>query len=120
MKNNLGKSHIQDNAIADFEKTLLQLAASQNDAYPKALANYMFREIIEDAHAKYNISQDDMKTMCKAAVDRAAMFFKLIDEPQLYKAFVIYAAVGEHWDDAEITDEILEQVKTLERLATCL
>ena len=109
-----------DKTIDEFEKSLLHFAASQNDAYPKALANYMFREIIEDAHAKYNISQDDMKAMCKAAVNRAAMFFKLLDEPQLYKAFVIYAAVGATWDDAEITDEILAQMKILEELAVHL
>ena len=120
MKYNLSNLNSQNDAVSDFEKRFLQFAASQNDAYPKALANYLFREIIEDAHAKYNISQDDMKIMCKEAVNRAAMFLKLIDEPQLYKAFVIYAAVGESWDDAEMTDEILGQMKILEELAVHL
>ena len=32
----------------------------------KVLANYIFREVIEDAHVKYNISQEDMKRCARA------------------------------------------------------
>ena len=105
------------NAPNDFEKALLNSVATQSDVYPKALANFLFREIIEDAHVKYNISQEDIKAMCKAAVNRAAMFLGLIDNPKLHKAFAIYAIGSEEWDDAEITEDILEAMETLERLA---
>ncbi|MBQ6416825.1 MAG: hypothetical protein IJJ65_11320, partial [Butyrivibrio sp.] len=49
---------------------LKMVAAKEPDlrkVWPKALANYMFREIIEDAHVKYGISQEDMKEMNKKA-----------------------------------------------------
>jgi len=59
--------------MADFEKELLAAAKAQDGAYAKALANYLFREIIEDAHAKYNISQADMEDMRYMAVNRAAL-----------------------------------------------
>ena len=36
----------------------------------KATANFLFEEIIEDAHAEYYISQDEIREMCKDAVDR--------------------------------------------------
>jgi len=33
------------------------------NAMAKSLAHFVFREIIEDAHAEYNISQEDMMAM---------------------------------------------------------
>lgn len=33
---------------------MYKAANSQNNVYPKALANFLFREIIEDVHSKYN------------------------------------------------------------------
>ena len=34
----------------------------------------MFQQVIEDAHSKYHISYEDIKEMCKDAVNRAADF----------------------------------------------
>lgn len=82
-------------------------ANSQSHVYPKALANFLFREIIEDAHCKYNISQEDMKAMCKQAVNRAAVFLKVMSKPDMYKAFSIYSIVGIKWDDPEMTNDLL-------------
>lgn len=42
------------------EKQLFRSLIRDKDIMPKALANYMFREVIEEVHAKYNISQEDM------------------------------------------------------------
>ncbi len=81
-------------------------ANSQSHVYPKALANFLFREIIEDAHCKYNISQEDMKAMCKQAVNRAAVFLTVMSEPDMYKAFSIYSIVGINWDDPEMTNDL--------------
>lgn len=58
----------------DLDKLLVSKALKIKDAHAKALAVYLFREIIEDAHVKYNISQEDMKAMCKTAANRAALF----------------------------------------------
>lgn len=90
-------------------------ANSQSHVYPKALANFLFREIIEDAHCKYNISQEDMKAMCKQAVNRAAVFLKAMSKPDMYKAFSIYSIVGIKWDDPELTEDLVEELACLEK-----
>lgn len=73
----------------------------QTDVKAKALAYFLFREIIEDAHAKYNISQDDIQTMCKVAVDRAAAFLKIQKNSDAYYAFNLNAIYTTEWDDAD-------------------
>ena len=93
---------------SDTIKFTLNAALMQSDVYPKALANFLFRELIEDAHVKYNISQEDMKTMCKRAVNRAAFYIALTHSkrPHTMQAFAIHAAGTYDWDDSEQTDEI--------------
>jgi len=78
----------------------------------------MFREIIEDAHVKYNISQEDMKAMCKRAVNRAALYIALThsERPTTMSAFAIHAAVCDGWDDSETTAEI---EKEMDLIADC-
>ena len=88
-----------------FEKELYELATSIQDCYAKALANFIFRDIIEDAHSKYNISQEDIKQMCKVAVDRSALFLSIQKKPHLYKAFSVYAVPALSWDDADTENE---------------
>jgi hypothetical protein len=90
----------------DANRLFLITALSQKDVYPKALASFLFREIIEDAHVKYNISQEDMKAMCIDAVNRAALFLAIKDKPELYTAFAIHALQGVEWDEAELTEEL--------------
>lgn len=94
----------------DIGKGMLIAALSQKDVYPKALANFMFREIIEDAHSKYNISQDDMREMCREAVNRAALFLAVQTDPKLYKAFAVHAIAGLEWDESEMTEELYERM----------
>jgi len=103
--------------MADFEKDLLIAAFSQKDVYPKALASFMFREIIEDAHVKYDISQEDMKAMCKEAVNRAAAFLAIKDSPQLYRAFAVHAIYGREWDESEMTEELRQHLGMLYELS---
>lgn len=101
----------------DFSKQLYQLAINQPDAYAKALANFLFREVIETAHTKYNISQDDMMIMCKDAVDRAALFLS-IQDTDLYEAFTIYSVPGLEWNNATIdTDFAKKFIDTLKSIA---
>lgn len=94
-----------------------KMASSISNANAKALAYFLFREIIEDAHVKYRISQEDMKYMCKTAVDRAALYLKICDDPKMKKAFLIEAASCKEWDDPETTTEIKEEQEFLEKLA---
>ena len=96
-------------------KMAMSLAYSRTDSYPKALAYYMFRGIIEDAHAKYNISDEDMKAMCKMAVNRAALYIALASNPDpIYlRAFAVNAAMCTGWDDAEQTEDIEREMNLI-------
>jgi hypothetical protein len=92
------------------DKDMLIAALSQKDVYPKALANFMFREIIEDAHAKYNISNEDMKAMNKEAVNRAMLFLTIKSDPEMYRAFAIEALGCNEWDESEMTEELYDRM----------
>jgi len=86
---------------------MIMLGKNISDYQAKAVANYIFREIIEDAHAKYYISQEDMKAMCKQAVNRASLMLEFLAEPDLADAFLsIEACAGKEWDNPEVTEEI--------------
>lgn len=61
----------------DFIEKLYNKTISRDNVYAKALAHLLFREVIEDAHSKYNIPQEDIKKMCKDAVNRAALFLEI-------------------------------------------
>ena len=101
--------------MEDPMKVLLDGALKMNNWEPKALAVFLFREVIEDAHVKYNISQEDMRAMCKDAVNRAAMFLKIKDT-ELYRAFAIHAPEGFEWDDPEETEFLKETIKLLQSI----
>ena len=103
----------------DALKLMLMNGLSQSDSYPKALANFMFREIIEDAHAKYNISDEDIREMCKTAVNRAALYIAIARhcDPVYMQAFAIHAADCTGWDDAEQTEEIERE---MDMIAECV
>ena len=98
------------------DKNMLIAALSQKDVYPKALANFMFREIIEDAHAKYNISQEDMKAMNKEAVNRAMLFLTIKSDPDMYRAFAIEALGCEEWDESEMTEELYDRMAKMMKM----
>ena len=99
-----------------FERELYKKASSLKDAYPKALADFMFRQVIEDAHSKYHISIEDIKVLCKDAVNRAAAFLEILNDPDMYRGFVMYAINGTQWDDAKMTEYLEEQKEELKAL----
>jgi len=73
----------------------------------KALAYFVFREIIEDVHSDYNISQEEMMAMNKRAVDRAAAFLECIgDDERLAAVVSLYSLQTTGWDDPKVTDDI--------------
>ena len=73
------------------------LVADEN-IIAKAIANFLFREIIEDVHAKYNISQDEIREMCKEVVDRAAVLEQVLGDEKLKIALVLYGYSSLGWD----------------------
>lgn len=89
---------------------LLKLGLEVEEADSKALANFLFREIIEDAHAKYKIPDSEIKKMCKQAVNRAKYHIERIakgDDVSKF-AFRYVACFSKEWDNPEITVDIAE------------
>ena len=101
----------------DIAIKMYKAANSQGGVYPKAIANFLFREVIEDVHSKYNISQEEMKEMCREVVDRAALFLEIQKAPQLLKAFSIEAIYGIEWDEPHVTEEFKERMEFYKDLA---
>ena len=101
-----------------FEEKMYYVAVSRGHADAKALANLLFREIIEDAHVKYNISQEDMKAMNKKACDRAAMYLDLSEKER--EAFKIEAIECDGWDPPEITEDVRSRRKVYQELSRFL
>lgn len=100
----------------EFETMLYRQLALDQNIIPKAIANFLFREIIEDAHAKYKISQEDMMGMCKEAVNRAAVLEKALADPVLKKALVLYGYSTEKWDEPDKA-EVESKMKRLSDMA---
>ena len=99
-----------------FEKRLFQSVATDENIIPKAIANYLFREIIEDAHAKHNISQDDVREMCREAVDRAAVLEQVLGDEKLKKALVLYGYSSLEWD-APDSDKVKAKLQDFAEMA---
>jgi len=99
----------------EFEEMLYRQLAGDENIFPKAIANFLFREIIEDAHEKYNISQEDMKQMCKDAVNRATVLEKALADPKLTKALSLYGYSTEKWDapDKLEVDNMMQRLSAM-------
>ena len=100
-----------------FINDMYKVANSQDNVYQKALANFLFREVIEDAHSKYNIRQEEIKEMCKEVVNRAALFLEIQKDPKLLKAFSIEAIYGIEWDEPQITEDLKERMEMYRSIA---
>ena len=98
-----------------FEKDLYNYLASDPNVFAKAIANYLFREIIEDAHVKYRISQADIRRMSINAVNRAAVIEKVLSDENMKKALVFLGYDTKEWD-APDTDEVKKELAKLRNL----
>ena len=106
---------MEDRESASTVKNLFRSVIRDKDIMPKALANYLFREVIEEAHVKYNISQEDMKAMCKDVVNRAAVILRAIPYEDLQRAVVLFGYSTSEWDapDEDIVNNNFEQLVKL-------
>lgn len=78
---------MQRNNKTLYKKTLVK--AFDIKIAAKALAYFLFREVIEDVHSEYNISQDEMKAMNRKAVNRAAAFLECLEDEERFASLVL-------------------------------
>ena len=95
------------------------MTEKQKDNLALALTNYLHREIIEDCHEKYNISQEDMMTMNITSVNRARAFVDTLDDSAMLEAFTaLYSlAVRDEWNAPENTEETDRIRKLIEEVS---
>jgi len=87
-----------------YERTMSK--ALGKNAMAKSLAYFVFREIIEDVHVKYNISQKEMKSMNKKAVNRAAAFLECMGDEEVIGSLVALLSLETTgWDNPKETDD---------------
>ena len=75
-------------------------ASKEPYAMEKAIAHYLCRELIEDLHAKYDISQEETKSINIKCVDRAYSVLKAFDGDELaLKGLLSQAVFADNWDN---------------------
>ena len=81
-----------------FDKILS--ASKEPYAMEKAIAHYLCRELIEDLHTDYDISQEEMKAINIKCVDRAYAVIKALGGDELaYRGLLAQSALADNWDD---------------------
>ena len=99
-----------------YEKTLDKSLSINTTA--KSLAYFLFREIIEDVHSEYNISQDEIMAMNKKAVNRAAAFLGFIGNDELLSAAVsVLSFETTGWDNPKETADTRKFIALAEEFA---
>ena len=99
-----------------YERTMSK-ALSKN-VMAKSLAYFVFREVIEDIHSKYDISQKEMMTMNKKAVNRAAAFLSCFSDDELLAALVqLLSLETTGWDNPKETADTAGFLRLAEEMA---
>ncbi len=82
----------------------------KRELFAKALAYYLYREVVEDAHSDYNISQEDMFAMNTKSVNRAKLLVDILDDEKLLNAFILLYSlpVRNEWNNPSETEEVTE------------
>jgi len=84
----------------------------------KAVAYFVFREVIEDVHAKYKITDEEMMAMNKKAVNRAAAFLSCLDDEELTASFVqMMSLEATGWDNPKETADTKRHLRLAGEIA---
>ncbi len=97
---------------------LLSKVANDKHAMAKALANFLFREVVEDIHAEGKISDAEMMQLNKTVLNRAAYLTdNVLVSPDMRNAFKIEAVECTGWDDPEMTEDIVKKNELYSEIA---
>lgn len=91
----------------DFTTALMIKALNDKDSFAKALAHFMFREIVEDIHAEGKITDAELEQLNREACNRAGFFGDYImKDENLLKAFRIESNESSYFDPPVMTEEL--------------
>lgn len=102
-----------------FTKQMIDKVMEDEHSAAKALAHFMFREIVEDIHTEGKITDEEMKELNKAACNRAALLMEhILPNEDLRTAFRIEAMNCTCWDPPEIDEELEQRKKFYEEIGS--
>lgn len=87
-----------------------------NSTEAKGLAYVLCRELIEDAHAEYKISDEEMKRINRRVVNRASLLMKLkAEHPKAYEKYIAANAAlyCNSWDEPEEDEDVKKIIEEL-------
>ena len=83
------------------------------DAFAKARAHYMFKEIVEDIHAEGKITDEEMEQLNREACNRAGLFGDyILKDENLEKRGDIYVMCA---GDIEMAESVFDELKKIEK-----
>ena len=101
-----------------FTGSMLHKAMEDSNAFAKALAHFMFREIVEDIHAEGKITDAEMKQLNKEACNRASMLVnEIFPHSELCVAVMMEAVYALNWDPPELTEQLKKRLELYQALA---
>ena len=84
----------------------------------KSLAYFLFREVVEEIHSKYNIPDEEMMALNKKVFNRAAFLTDhVLSNPDMRTAFAINAIYCTEWDDPEMTEDLVKYQEVYSEIA---
>lgn len=101
----------------EFTGALVANAMRDKYALAKAIAHFMFREIVEDIHADGKITDDEMMSLNKEACNRADFLVKVLSDKDTMLAFEIESAMCTGWEPPTMTDDLKERLKMYNEIA---
>ena len=97
---------------------LLSQVSGDPHAMAKALAHFLFREVVEDIHSEGKITDAEMKQLNKTALNRASYFTEhVLTSPDMKNAFKIEAILCTGWDDPEMTEDLIKKDEIYTKMA---
>lgn len=97
---------------------MLDKVAGDKNAMAKALAYFLFREVVEDIHSEGRITDAEMMQLNKTVLNRAAYVTDhILTSPDMRNAFKIEAIECTGWDDPEMTEDLVAKDKILSEIA---
>lgn len=95
-----------------FLQGMLMTTMQDENAGAKALANYMFRDIVEDIHADGKITDAEMEQLNREACNRAALFWDYVmTNKDMRTAFLIESVNALNWDPPVMTEDMKKRLE---------
>ncbi|MBR3143061.1 MAG: hypothetical protein IKF09_07960 [Clostridiales bacterium] len=105
--------------MSDITEIFLQQSLNDEYALPKALAHFMFREIVEDIHSDNRITDAEMEQLNREACNRAGLFVSYImNDPDMRLAFSTESVFAREWDPPVMTEELSAKLQIYKDIAS--